>query len=215
MPYCNRHWVEVTHPCLVQKAEEVPPSEILSCEIQNLIDDMFDLMSEERNGAGKRGVGIAAPQIGVMKRVILVDVEVNEKRQFLGKLEAFINPKIVKKSEQYILEKEGCFSVDPHIIGVVPRAEEITVQAYTREGEWIEKIFTGYTARIFQHEIDHLQGIRFPERVANIGKLHWVNQDEIPLYRQTWKNWERNCPLETWNKISQGQPYLIPTSCCE
>jgi len=88
--------------------------------------------------------------------------------------------------------------VDPRIRGVVSRPKEIVIIAYDSNGNRLQEKFSGFTARIVQHEIDHLNGIRFPDRVGKDGILHWVEKEELPYYRQTWQTWPNRCPWETW-----------------
>lgn len=202
-----------TDPLLNQRSSEVSAEEISSPEIQNLIDRMYDLaLGERREFKRPFLVGLAAPQIGVLKRIILVDSSANGfvlPDTVAQEVDAYINPVIVWRSEELVLWREGCYSTD-RICGVVPRSYEIHLRALDRNGNPVAKKATGYTARIFQHEIDHLDGIRFPDRVANDTLLQWVPEDEIVQYRKTWPIWERLCPRETWTSMKEGKPYRIP-----
>ena len=123
-------------PFLQSVAAEVPVDEIPSAKIQGIIDRMLEIARGERGDVEKRVmVGLAAPQIGVPLQIILVDMGVDSSRKNLGQLEAFINPKITYLSAEGEEGREGCFSVDSHIAGVVRRATEIHIMAYpwTRE----------------------------------------------------------------------------------
>lgn len=197
-------------PRLNEPSEEIPLHEIVSAETQSLIDKMYKIAAGERNEPEKRGmVGLAAPQIGVLKRVILVDIGVDTKRRAWGELRAYINPRIVNRSEELVTDREGCFSVDNHVCGLVPRSKQITIAAFDREGNALEETFVDYTARIFQHEIDHLDGKRFPDRVGQLGKLHWVEPDEYPDYRQQWENWPRLFSWDNWLRMKEGKSYSM------
>ncbi len=200
-------FVEPSHPRLSMPADVVPVEEIRSEYIQKLIDEMISIAGGERGDVEKRVmVGLAAPQIGVYKQVILVDMAISAERKELGKLKAYINPKIIWKSEEKDFEREGCYSVDSRISGVVPRATKIKISAYDREGNPITEELSGFTARIFQHEVDHLEGIRFPDRVAEGqgGNLHWVEENEFPEYRKIWREWPKSVPLDTWHAMKKG-----------
>ena len=154
---------------LNEHSEEVPVDQISSMEIQAIIDQMLKISVGERNEPEKRGlVGLAAPQIGVFKRIIIVDVGVDTKRKEWGELKVYINPRIVDKSSELVTDREGCFSVDNHVCGLVPRAQWIKIAAYDRDGNTVEERYTDYTARIFQHEIDHLNGVLFIDHLSSI-----------------------------------------------
>jgi len=114
----------------------------------------------------RNGVGIAAPQVYISKRVIIVASRPNPRYPDAPEMDAIvmINPEIIQKSTQTVLGEEGCLSV-PNERGQVSRAEEITVQYFTLAGEKIIQDFYGFPARIVQHEVDHLDGILFVERI--------------------------------------------------
>ncbi len=193
-------------PSLCSVAEKVVIEEITSEEIQGIIEQMYAIARGERGDTEKRVmVGLAAPQIGISKRIILVDLGVQATRRELGNLEVFINPEIVWYSEDQIEEREGCYSVDRHICGIVRRSAKIKIQAFDRKGNRLEKELSGFTARIFQHETDHLNGIRFPDRVGPQGRLHWVKEDQYPEYRDNWETWPVSCPWKVWIDMKAGK----------
>ncbi|MBP7074289.1 MAG: peptide deformylase [Rhabdochlamydiaceae bacterium] len=199
------HFLPPHDPRLNEPSLEVTQEELSSKEMQDLIEQMYTIAGGERGAPENRGlVGLAAPQIGVFKRVIIVDIGVDTKRTAWGKLKAYINPRIVASSPELALDREGCFSVDSHVCGVVPRSKQITIMAWDPEGNLIEETHSDYTARIFQHEIDHLDGKRFPDCVGEHGKLHWVELDEYPEYRLQWQNWPRLFLLENWIAMKKG-----------
>ncbi len=198
-------------PLLNRSADVVPVESIQSVEIQSIIQKMMEVarMNQIDTGDGVM-VGLAAPQIGISKRIILVDMSVTEKRKNTGKLEAFINPEIIWYSDDIVFGVEGCYSVDDHLDGKVPRSEKIKVRAYDSTGELFEKEFSGFQARIFQHEIDHLNGIRFPDRVGDKGALHWIPDGKYQEYRDNWETWPLICPFDIWLKMKAGEPYTYP-----
>lgn len=187
--------------------EEVPESEILSEEIQAIIDRMFEIAGGERSDGEKRVmVGLAAPQIGINKRIVLVDTGANEKRE-LGELKAYINPQIIWYSDEQEEEREGCYSVDSRVVGIVPRSIHIKITAFDRKGNFVEEEFSGFPARIFQHEVHHLEGIRFPDHMGPEGTLQWVEQEQFPAYRENWREWPVRCTWDLWLAMKDGKPY--------
>ena len=145
--------------------------------LQELIDDMVDTMRDAP------GVGLAAPQIGISLRVAVIelpadDEEENEevKDPYSGKLIVLCNPEIVKnwgEEEQ----QEGCLSM-PEYVGDVSRAARVVVKAQDRRGKQIRVRAEGFMARVLQHEIDHLNGMIFVDRVESLDKLYRVEPSE-------------------------------------
>lgn len=187
-----------TDPLLIHKVNLIPPEELSSPPIQKAIQDFTDFAYDLQKTVGL--CGLAAPQVGLNLAMILVDTALDPQKRVFGKLELFINPEIIAYSSTSELMREGCFSTD-RICGIVPRAHKICIRALDAQGECFEKEYEGFTARIFQHEIDHLKGIRFPDRVGPHGTLHWVTEEELPLYRQNWQNWDKKVPFEKWLEI--------------
>lgn len=188
---------------LNQTAVEVTPEELKLDETQTLIDELF------RVAAGRQGdakyptlVGLAAPQIGVLKRVVLIGINaVGGGEQ--PDLQEFINPTLSEVSETMTDGREGCFSTG-RVCGIVERAEQVRVSGLNRNGEKISMVLKGFPARIAQHEIDHLNGVRFPDRIKDPGKLHWVEEAEFGEYRENWASWPTLCPPEKWQAIKTG-----------
>ena len=145
---------------LTLKAATVANSEFNSDWLTALASDMQATM------LARNGVGIAAPQVYVSKRVIIVASRANLRYPDAPDMPAvvMVNPEILEKSDNTILGEEGCLSV-PDERGMVARAEMVKVRYFTLEGEQIETVFHGFPARIVQHEIDHLDGVLFVERL--------------------------------------------------
>lgn len=141
-------------------------------DLKLLISDMVDTMREAP------GVGLAAPQIGVSKRVIVVEFGHEEDESIPKQLYAVVNPEIVRLSEETISGIEGCLSV-PGFIGEVDRARIVTVKGQDSEGKPITIRAEGWLARIFQHEIDHVNGILYTDRAENIWKPEPEEMDSI------------------------------------
>ncbi len=195
-------FVKPNDPILNLIAVPVSIKDIQSDEIQNSINEMFYVAFGEQKDAGKPLlVGLAAPQIGISKRMILVDAIADGKGK-VGDLRLYINPEIIWFSKEKEDWYEGCFSTD-RVCGIVSRPDKIKIRAYTKEGQMVEEEYSGYTARIFQHEIDHLNGNEFTTHITDDNNLHWVEKDEFPKYRndQGWRNWPNKCSREKWNQI--------------
>lgn len=139
--------------------------------LQTLIDDMIETMREAP------GVGLAAPQVNISERLIVVeyaDEDDEEGEVQPKKLYVMINPEIVKSSEETLMGVEGCLSI-PNLVGEVERHTAVQVKGLNRHGKPTKLKADGWLARIFQHEIDHLNGILFPDRATRV----WKPQEEV------------------------------------
>ncbi|MFC3884275.1 peptide deformylase [Bacillus songklensis] len=173
------------HPTLRAVAEEVvlPASEEDKETLQSLIEYVINSQNPEiAEKYGLRpGIGLAAPQINVSKRMIAVHVT-DEK----GKLYSYalFNPKIVSHSVEktYLSSGEGCLSVDRDVPGYVPRYARVTVTGTTLEGEEVKLRLKGLPAIVFQHEIDHLNGIMFYDHINEQNPFE-APADASPLER--------------------------------
>ncbi len=165
-----RHIVTVDedNPVLKQKARRVRE---IGPQIQTLIDDMIQTMREAP------GVGLAAPQVGVLVRVIVVQTPEDEDEPGSGKLYAVINPEIVKASTEIEEGQEGCLSI-PGYAGLVNRHSSVMVKGLNRGGKEMRIKAQGFLARVFQHEIDHLEGILFTDRLESADKLIKLDSEE-------------------------------------
>lgn len=137
---------------LRKKSREV---DLVDDKIKTLMDDMVETMYENE------GVGLAAPQVGILKRVIVIDVED-------GNVYKMVNPKVTKMDGKQIAQ-EGCLSV-PEKKGPVPRPMNVTVEYTDENGEKVELEAEGLLARCICHEIDHLNGVLFIDRVIEEGQ---------------------------------------------
>lgn len=157
-----RDILQIGHPILAARAEEVAPETIQSAEVQGWIDDMIDTM-RHANGAG-----IAANQVGIPKRLFVIEVGDNPRYPYKPNipLTVVINPEIRFLSDKTFVSNEGCLSV-PQMRGNVDRHTEIAVAYYDRDGQRHEAEIRGYSACTWQHEYDHLDGILFPHRVTD------------------------------------------------
>lgn len=156
-----REIVTLPDPVLRRKARPVTD---FGPALQTLVDDMIETMR------AAPGVGLAAPQVGVSQRVIVVEYpEDDEKEGAPKKLYAVVNPEIKELSRETEMGVEGCLSI-PGLNGEVERALSITVRGRTRRGQPITIKAKGWMARIFQHEIDHIEGVVFTDRAATVWK---------------------------------------------
>lgn len=140
---------EIGDPVLRSRSKEV---ENINEQTKELIDNMIDSME------AAEGIGLAAPQIGILQRVIIVKIE--------DDLKVTINPVLIKEKGTAMAE-EGCLSV-PNRRGLVERAEEITVEGLNENGEKVKYELEGLKARAFLHEIDHLNGILFVDKAVQM-----------------------------------------------
>lgn len=199
---------------LTKISEVIKLTEISSVKVEAIIKKMLNTAYGEQKDRSKPVlVGLAAPQIGILKRIILVDIAANGRGE-VGDLRIYINPEIVWKSKEEGEWYEGCYSTG-NVCGIVSRSAVIKIQSLNEKGQPVLEKHTGYTARIFQHEIDHLNGIRFPDLIYNPSKLHWVKKEEFPLYRdkQAWKNWTKTCSFETWQSMKKPLVQLVRHNC--
>lgn len=159
--------VQQDHPALHSIAEEVPVEEITSPRIQKVLKDMRTAL-DGYNADGFNGVAIAAPQIGVPLRIFIVHNTSTDKKDagVIPDLVA-INPRIIKISKRKHVRGEGCLSVPEHY-GVVSRATNATIRAYDEQGKEYERGAGGLLAQIFQHEVDHLDGLLFVDRAEKV-----------------------------------------------
>lgn len=155
-----------------KKVKKIDPS------IQNLIDDMIETMTDAP------GVGLAAPQVGVSLRVIVVGIPEDEDDPQGGTQLQLINPEILKGDGEQIGE-EGCLSI-PGYVGIVKRKMNVTVKGLNRKGKDVKVKANGYLARVLQHEIDHVDGVLFTDRLESPAHLFRLgpNHERIPVFKE-------------------------------
>ena len=162
------------HPVLRTRARAVEPGEIRSPRFQQLIDDMFETMAEYQ------GVGLAAPQVHESVRLFVAgfapapDDDPDTAREQVPMM-ALINPEITIVGSELAEDWEGCLSI-PDIRGKVPRARQIVVRAFDRRGKRTELRAAGFTARVIQHETDHLDGVLFFDRMKEFLSLTFLDE---------------------------------------
>jgi peptide deformylase len=154
-------------PILRRKAHKV---EKIDSDLKTLIADMIETMRVAP------GVGLAAPQVGVPSRVIVVEFGDENDEEAPKKLYTLINPEITFPSEEKESGIEGCLSV-PGLLGEVERYTKVIVRGKNRQGKIVKITAEGWLARIFQHEIDHLDGILYPDRAIKVWKPEQVKPE--------------------------------------
>jgi peptide deformylase len=168
----------IGNPLLRRVARDLAPEEIGSREIRTLIDDMVDTMHHEQ------GIGIAAPQIGESVQAAIIEIDA-ESARYPGQepfgLRVFLNPRVTVLDEEDQGFWEGCLSV-PNLRGFVERPRKVRVDYLDMQGRerWIEA--EGFLATVFQHELDHLQGVLFVDRVRDMTKLATI-EDYLRYWR--------------------------------
>lgn len=163
--------VPENHPALHAIAEEITPEEFSNGTVDKIIKDLKKAI-KTYDVDGYAAVAIAAPQIGVSKRIFIIDDQ-SDREDALPSLVA-INPKITKLSKKTHEVSEGCLSI-PDTYGVVVRHKNVTMEALDENGQSYERGAGALLAQIIQHENDHLDGILFTDRAVKI----WHKEDEF------------------------------------
>jgi len=166
------------HPSIRRGTEPVSSEELHSREIQRLIDDMVETMRDAH------GVGIAAPQVHVSKQIIVIEISPENPRypnQVAVPLTVLLNPTITEHEEITEEGWEGCLSV-PDLRGLVPRWTRVKVSGLDRQSQAVEVDAKGFFARVIQHEVDHLNGKVFLDRLPDLNTLTHLRE-----YEQFWK----------------------------
>jgi peptide deformylase len=169
-----REIVTVGHPVLRERAREVTPEELASPEVQTFIDDLIETM-HHANGAG-----LAANQVGEPIRIAAIEVNDNPRYPYKPRipLTVVVNPVLTPLDAEMVEINEGCLSV-PNLRGDVLRHVTVRVQYLDRDGVVHDEVKRGLTAGTFQHELDHLDGVLFLDRVTD------------PTTFTTWEQFER------------------------
>jgi peptide deformylase len=174
----RRGIVEIGHPALRERAREVTPEELRSDHVQRLIDDMVETMR------AADGAGLAANQVDETLRIAVVEVRPDNPRYPYKPpvpLTVIVNPSIEPLDEDVERINEGCLSV-PNLRGEVPRHMSVRLRYTDRDGVEHEEEWRGLTAGTFQHELDHLDGVLFVDRVEDLRTLStW---DEFERFRR-------------------------------
>ncbi len=140
-------------------------------ELRELVDDMFETMQ------AADGAGLAAPQIGVMRRVMMFGVESNPRYPDADRvpMTVLINPEFEGVGDDVIGDWEGCLSV-PGMHGYVSTPGNIRYRGFDQSGKLIERSVNGFHATVFQHEFDHLEGVLYPDLIENPTKFGFIDE---------------------------------------
>jgi peptide deformylase len=163
------------NPILRRKANKVKS---FDGKLQKLADDMVETMTEEH------GIGLAAPQVAVSQRVIVVrlpddEESIEEYGEDAGVLHVVVNPEIARTSDGMVDGIEACLSI-PGYFGTVERHTEVTVKGQDRSGKKIRIKARDWLARVFQHEIDHLDGVLFIDRASEVWRAAEQEDEAVP-----------------------------------
>lgn len=161
----------IGHLLLRQVLKQVSEKEIVSLKYRRLVKQMIATMRHEN------GVGLAANQVGFDRQVIVLECKENPRYpdQEEVPLQVYFNPKMIETSIKKESDWEGCLSI-PGYRGMVPRAVEVTFEALDRQGKKIRKTFKDFAARIIQHEVDHIQGFFYIDRMLDMNSLCSVDE---------------------------------------
>ena len=166
---------QMGHPVLRQRAADIPPDQMQSPLIQRLIDDMIETMIDYE------GIGLAAPQVfEPLRLIVLGNPNADPEDEAAIPLTVLFNPQFTSLSPERLDAWEGCLSI-PQLRGVVPRSAAVEVRGYDREGRAVELEAEELFARVLQHEIDHLDGVLFLDRMDDLQTLTFVEE-----YQRYW-----------------------------
>jgi peptide deformylase len=181
-----RKIAQIGHPVLRQRAREVTREELASPTVQRLIDDLVDTMRDAD------GAGLAAIQIYETVRIAVIEVRNNARYPYKPQipLTVLVNPVLTPVGDETFDNYEGCLSV-PNLRGMVKRAVHVRVQAWDRDGNAMDEIVHGLKAGTYQHEVDHLDGRIFVDRVTD------------PTTFTTWTEFDRHHRAAFVDKVSE------------
>ncbi|MCC7469725.1 MAG: peptide deformylase [Bacteroidetes bacterium] len=173
--------VKIGDPALRKISKPISEKDLTSSTTKKLLHDLSETLNSRNDG-----VGLSAPQLGITKRVFVVAGKIFDKDWQDGKNlpegkvfkdEYFLNPVIIKKSKKLSTLEEGCLSI-PNVYGMVKRPVNVTIEYTNEMGEKKTRGASGLLARIFQHEIDHLDGILFIDKATDIKETENTNANQ-------------------------------------
>ncbi len=157
------------NPVLRKPARKVDPADIKSPAFQKLVDDMIETMREYE------GIGLAAPQVHESVRLAIIGIDEGEGKDHNIRVLPVVNPEVTPLAMTTAEDWEGCLSL-PRLRGRVVRPDKVQLRALDRRGNRLEIDLEGYTARVAQHEIDHLDGILFIDRMKSLQTLCFLDE---------------------------------------
>lgn len=161
-----RKIIKVGDPRLRERSRDINE---ITPEVRQLIDDMVETMHDAE------GIGLAGVQVGELERIIVIELPEDEEVPGSGEMYIVVNPEIVKSSREVETGIEGCLSI-PGYVGEVDRAFEVVVRGLDRNGQAFRLRPRGYLARVFQHEIDHLDGVLYIDRLTAPDRIWGVKE---------------------------------------
>ena len=166
------HLTLIGNPVLRKAANEVDREELQEHEFKKLVKEMVHAMHEWE------GVGLAANQAGIGMQLCVLECKKNPRYPKVEgfPLEIWINPKIMDYSQDQEEDWEGCLSI-PGYQGLVPRSKTVTIEALNTDGEKVRKTISGFHARVIQHEVDHLNGLVYMDRMLDLKQ--WIHLKEF------------------------------------
>jgi len=155
----------------VLREKAKPVEDLASAVLKQHVADMKETM------ASKNGAGLAAPQVGVSRRVVIFGVDANPRYPDAEPVPftVLVNPKLVMLTREVEEDWEGCLSV-PGMRGVVPRYTKLRYTGFDENGDPIDRVAEGFHARVVQHEVDHLDGILYPQRMTDLSRLGFIEE---------------------------------------
>lgn len=185
--------LHVANKILRMQAGEIALADIRKEKTQRIIENMLDFVYGTNNKGTNRNknkpmtIGLSANQVGILKKISIVDLAM--RRSLHSDIHVIINPKIIKHSKAVLLRREGCVNL-PNIWGMVPRYKTVTVQYADRWGNEVVMKAKGWVAVLMQHEIDHLHGTLFIDRLPDPKKAHFVKDNQLTIYKKQYRTWE-------------------------
>ena len=168
--------VKIGRPVLRVKTKSLSSREAVSVRVRNFITGMVKTMRRAQ------GVGLAANQVGDGRNILVMECKGNPRypNRPAFPLQAYLNARIVKYSRKKAEDWEGCLSI-PGYRGLVPRSYSVTFEAVTLEGKKVRRTLKGFEARVIQHEVDHLNGFFYIDRMKNFQSFHHLAEFEKKL----------------------------------
>lgn len=188
------HVLKPEDPLLRKKCLPLTRRELRLNKTQELIEELLDFVygtnnkGPARNSTHSMTVGLSANQVGSLKAISVVDLAIGRKN--LSDIHVLINPQIIWQSKTMVEHVEGCVNL-PHIWGSVKRSNKIKVTALDRSGNKLLLTLQGWPAILLQHEIGHLNGELFIDKLSDPQKAHHVEDEDYANYRKTKKSWRK------------------------
>jgi len=197
-PRLRQRCAALTRPQLRSREQQL--------EIDALLDYVtgvvtYDTPGQKRDSTRPRTVGLSANQAGIMKQICVVDLAIG--RRGYNDLHVLINPRVVWRSKSRVERTEGCVNF-PTTWGLTSRARSMKVEAWDRSGNELALKLTGWPANLLQHEIDHLEGLLFIDRMPDPEHAHLVHPHEYQLYRKI-------KPAEWQSFVDMSREAVVPS----